>query len=165
MLVTRIRMRRRELALRKVNGASNKGLLSLLLTELILLLIISLGVGLMIMELILPTFKHLSQIDESISFFYIEVLVYILSLIVITVGFASLLIRYISKRTLLNNISKKSNLHLSSWFYKSSILFQLFISITFVFCTLVMMKQLNFLLNTKELGIERHNVGGSCLLL
>ena len=27
------------------------------------------------------------------------------------------------------------------------------------FCTLVMMKQLNFLLNTKELGIERHNVG------
>lgn len=159
MLVTRIRMRRRELALRKVNGASNKGLLSLLLTELILLLIISLGVGLMIMELILPTFKHLSQIDESISFFYIEVLVYILSLIVITVGFASLLIRYISKRTLLNNISKKSNLHLSSWFYKSSILFQLFISITFVFCTLVMMKQLNFLLNTKELGIERHNVG------
>ena len=152
-------MRKRELALRKVNGSSNGGLLTLLLTELVLLLILSSGIGLVLIELILPTFKRLSQINEGVSFFYIEVFVYILSLIAVTVGFASLLIRYISKRTLLSNINKKSNLHLSGWFYKSSILFQLFIGIAFVFCTLVMMKQLNFLLNTKELGIERHNVG------
>ena len=159
MLITRIRMRKRELALRKVNGSSNGGLLTLLLTELVLLLILSSGIGLVLIELILLTFKRLSQINEGVSFFYIEVFVYILSLIAVTVGFASLLIRYISKRTLLSNINKKSNLHLSGWFYKSSILFQLFIGIAFVFCTLVMMKQLNFLLNTKELGIERHNVG------
>jgi hypothetical protein len=101
----------------------------------------------------------LSQIDESTSFFYIEVFVYILSLVAVTVGFASLLIQYISRRTLLNNISKKSNTHLSGWFYKISIFFQLFISLGFVFCTLVMMMQLHFLLNTRELGIERHNVG------
>ena len=86
-------------------------------------------------RLILPTFKRLSQINEGVSFFIIEVFVYILSLIAVTVGFASLLIRYISKRTLLSNINKKSNLHLSGWFYKSSILFQLFIGIAFVFCT------------------------------
>lgn len=159
MLVTRIRMRRRELALRKVNGSSNRGLLTLLLTELILLLILSSGVGLVLIELILPTFKRLSQIDEGTSFFYIEVFVYILSLVAVTVGFASLLIQYISRRTLLNNMSKKSNTHLSGWFYKISIFFQLFISLGFVFCTLVMMMQLHFLLNTRELGIERHNVG------
>lgn len=159
MLITRIRMRKRELALRKVNGSSNGGLLTLLLTELVLLLILSSGIGLVLIELILPTFKRLSQIDEGTSSFYIEVFVYILSLIAVTVGFASLLIRYISRRTLLSNINKKSNLHLSGWFYKSSILFQLFISIGFVFCTLVMMMQLHFLLNTRELGIERHNVG------
>ena len=153
------RMRKRELALRKVNGSSNGGLLTLLLTELVLLLILSSGIGLVLIELILPTFKRLSQINEGVSFFYIEVFVYILSLIAVTVGFASLLIRYISRRTLLSNINKKSNLHLSGWFYKSSILFQLFISIGFVFCTLVMMMQLHFLLNTRELGIERHNVG------
>lgn len=159
MLVTRIRMRRRELALRKVNGSSNRGLLTLLLTELVLLLILSSGIGLVLIELILPTFKCLSQIDEGTSFFYIEVFVYILSLVAVTVGFASLLIQYISRRTLLNNISKKSNTHLSGWFYKISIFFQLFISLGFVFCTLVMMMQLHFLLNTRELGIERHNVG------
>ena len=39
MLVTRIRMRKRELALRKVNGASNANLLSLLLSELALILV------------------------------------------------------------------------------------------------------------------------------
>lgn len=159
MLVTRIRMRKRELALRKVNGASNRNLLSLLLAELILLLVISSGLGIMLMELILPVFITLSQIGESTSFFYSEVLIYILSLIVITVGIAAVLIHYINKQTLLENIRQKSNLHLSGWLYKSSILLQLFVSIGFIFCTFVMMKQLNFLQNSRELGLERHNVG------
>lgn len=69
MLITRIRMRKRELALRKVNGSSNGGLLTLLLTELVLLLILSSGIGLVLIELILPTFKRLSQINEGASFF------------------------------------------------------------------------------------------------
>lgn len=159
ILTTRIRMRKRELALRKMNGSSNGNLLMLLLSELILLLLISLGLGAMLIELLLPAFKRLSQIDESASFFYSEVFVYMSGLIVLTTGIATLLIQYISKRTLLSSINNKSNLHLSGWFYKGSILFQLLISIGFVFCTLVMMKQLNFLLNTKELGLERHNVG------
>ena len=66
--------------------------------------------------------------------------VYILLLLLITMGFAAILVRYVNKRTLLDSINHKSNLHLSGWFYKGSILFQLFISIGFVFCTLVMMK-------------------------
>lgn len=159
MLITRIRMRKRELALRKVNGASNASLLSLLLSELMLLLIISSGIGIMLIELVLPVFKRLSQIDESTSFFYSEVLVYILSLLLITTSIAAILVGYTNKRTLLDSIKHKSTIHLSGWFYKGSILFQLFISIGFVFCTLVMMKQLNHLLNSKELGLERHNVG------
>ena len=69
MLITRIRMRKRELALRKVNGSSNGGLLTLLLTELVLLLILSSGIGLVLIELILPTFKRLSQINEGVSLF------------------------------------------------------------------------------------------------
>lgn len=69
MLVTRIRMRKRELALRKVNGASNANLLSLLLSELALILVLSAGIGAMLMELILPVFKYLSQINENTSFF------------------------------------------------------------------------------------------------
>ena len=159
MLVTRIRMRKRELALRKVNGSSNTSLLLLLLSELILLLLVSSGIGIMLMELILPIFISLSQISENTSFFYNEVLVYILSLIILTVGVATILIYYINKQALLENIRHKSNLHLSGWFYKGSILFQLFVSLSFIFCTLVMMKQLNFLLNSRELGLERHNVG------
>ena len=159
MLVTRIRMRKRELALRKVSGATEGSLLSLLLSELILLLLISLGLGVMMIELVLPVFKNLSQINESTSFFYGEVLVYILLLLLITIGFATLLVRYVNKQTLLDSINHKSNLHLSGWFYKGSILFQLFISIGFVFCTLIMMKQIDYLLNSKELGLDKHNVG------
>ena len=99
----------------------------------------------MLLELILPVFKRLSQIDESTSFFYGEVSLYILSLLVMTTGIAAIFVYYANKRTLLDSIRHKSNLHLSGWFYKASILFQLFISIGFVFCTLVMMKQLNYL--------------------
>lgn len=159
ILVTRIRIRKRELALRKISGSSNGALLRLLLSELILLLVISLGIGAMLTELVLPAFKRLSLIDENTSFFYREVLAYMLSLIVVSIGIATLFIGYISKHTLVSNINHKSNLHLSGWFYKGSILFQLLISLSFIFCTLVMMKQLNFLLNTRELGLERHNVG------
>lgn len=159
MLITRIRMRKRELALRKVNGASNGSLLSLILSELILLLIISSGIGIMLIELILPVFKRLSQINENTSFFYGEACVYILILLLITTGIATILVYYINKQTLLDSIRHKSNLHLSGWFYKGSILFQLFISIGFVFCTLVMMKQLDYLMNSKELGLDKHNVG------
>lgn len=159
MLITRIRMRKRELALRKVNGASNAGLLSLILSELILLLIISSGIGIMLIELVLPVFKRLSQINENTSFFYGEACVYILIILLLTTAIASILVFYINRQTLLDSINHKSNLHLSGWFYKGSILFQLFISIGFVFCTIVMMKQLNYLLNSKELGLEKHNVG------
>lgn len=159
MLITRIRMRKRELALRKVNGASDGSLLILLLSELIFLLILSMGIGIMLVELILPAFKRMSQIDESASFFYNEVFAYMFLLIMVTVGIAALLIRYVSKQSLLDSISHKANFYLSGWFYKGSILFQLFISIGFVFCTLVMMKQMDCLLNTKELGLDRHNVG------
>ena len=159
MLVTRIRMRKRELALRKVNGASNGSLLSLLLWELVLLLIVSSGLGLMIIELILPGFRSLSQIAEDTSFYYSETLMYILLLILITISLAAILIRYVSKQSLLDSIKHKSNLHLSGWFYKGSVSFQLFVSIGLVFCTMVMMKQLDYLLNSKELGLNRHNIG------
>lgn len=53
----------------------------------------------MMIELILPVFKELSQIDESTSFFYSEVFVYILLLLLITMGFAAILVRYVNKRT------------------------------------------------------------------
>ncbi|MDD3038576.1 ABC transporter permease [Bacteroides sp.] len=159
ILITRIRMRKRELALRKVNGASNGSLVRLILSELLLVLMLSFGAGGVLIELTLPAFKQLSQINENASFFYSEIFIYMLLLVAITIAISSMLIHYIKKGTLSDNIHCKSNLHLSGWFYKGSLLFQLLISIGFVFCTLVMMKQLNFLLNSKELGLERHNVG------
>lgn len=159
MLVTRIRMRKRELAIRKVNGAFNSNLLSLLLSELVLLLVISSGIGGMLIELILPVFKRLSQINERTSFFYSEVFVYILLLLLLTTGIAIIFIHYANKRALLDSIKNKSNTHLSGWFYKGSILFQLFISIGFIFCTSIMLKQLDFLRNSNELGLEKHNIG------
>lgn len=159
MLITRIRMRKRELALRKVNGATGASLLFLLLSELFLLLVISLGVGVTLIELLLPMFKRLSNINEGTPFFYKEIFAYMSFLIVVTIGISTLIIHLVSRQTLVDSINSKSPLYFSSWFYKGSILCQLVIGIGFVFCTVVMMKQLNFLLNSRELGLEKHNVG------
>ena len=159
MLITRIRMRKRELALRKVNGASDRNSLVLLLSELLLLLLMATVVGLMLLELVLPSFKELSQINENVTFFYKETLLYIGMVIGVTVLIAAILIRYISRRTLNDSIGHRSKLHLSGWFYKGSILFQLLVSIGFVFCTVTMVKQLNYLLKSNELGLERRNIG------
>ena len=50
----------------------------------------------MIIELILPGFRSLSQIAEDTSFYYSETLMYILLLILITISLAAILIRYVS---------------------------------------------------------------------
>lgn len=158
MLVTRIKMRRRELALRQVNGASNSSIFLLLISELLLLLFISALVGLMLIEIILPAFRSLSQIEESTSFFYMNTIFYLLALIGITICFSFILIWYIRRKTLLSNIDAKSFSRSSGWFRKGSLLLQLTISIGLIFCTSVMMKQLHFLTTSNELGMERHNI-------
>ncbi|MDD3038580.1 FtsX-like permease family protein [Bacteroides sp.] len=159
IFITRLRMRKRELALRKVNGASERSLLALILIEPFLLFCISIVVENVLIEIILPVFKRLSQIKEDTSSFFGELAVYMLLLVAITMIFAIIIVKFIGKRTLLENIGNKSDLYLSGWFYKGSILLQLFISIGFIFCTFVMMKQLNFLLYSRECGMDRHNLG------
>ena len=76
MYLIRIRMRQREWALRKVNGASNTGLMSLLVSELLLLLFMSFLVALFLMEISLSAFRSISGINENALFFYKEAGIY-----------------------------------------------------------------------------------------
>lgn len=58
MYLIRIRMRQREMALRKVNGASDSSLMLLLMSELFLLIVIALFIGGLLIELLSPAFKN-----------------------------------------------------------------------------------------------------------
>lgn len=68
----RIRMRQREWALRKVNGASERSLIALLMSEILLLLLVSVPVGFLLVEISLPIFKRWSYIAEENNLFFIK---------------------------------------------------------------------------------------------
>ncbi|KAA6316993.1 hypothetical protein EZS27_032786, partial [termite gut metagenome] len=105
MLFTiRIRLRGRELALRKVNGASGASLMKLLITEFGLILIISMLAGMLPIELLLSKFKELSQINESSKFFYKETFVYALAVVSIAFLFSAFPIYYFRRRSLRTSI-------------------------------------------------------------
>lgn len=160
----RMRMRKRELALRKVNGASNAHLMILLMSELLLLLFIALFMGMLLIELSLPLFKALSQIEENTAFFYKESFVYLLLLVLITLALSFFSIWYINRgHTLYHNMGRSSQSS-GNMFRKAGLLFQLIISIGFIFCTSIIMKQLHFLRTSDEIGWERKNIGTAFLV-
>lgn len=161
----RIRIRRRELALRKVNGASNSSILVLLLFELLLLLLLALLVGMLLIELSLPLFKALSQIEEGSAFFYKESALYLLLLAGSTFLFSFFWLRYIHRaHTLHQHISGGGVRLIGHLFRRTGLLFQLMVSVGFIFCTGTIIKQLHFLRTSSEIGWERRNIG-TCYLM
>ena len=69
---------------------------------------------------------------------------------------------YFRRRTLQEAIKGKVVTTRPYLFRKIGIIMQLVVSLAFIFCAAVMMKQLYFLKNT-DLGMERHNVGNVAL--
>jgi len=156
LFVTRIRIRGREMALRKVNGSSNGQLVSLFSLEFILLLLISLFVGEVIVELCIPKFITLSGILLTRTAIYGETLSYAILLILISFSVGIIPISYFHYQTLLANIQPVAGptKHL---FRKVSLTFQLIISIGLIFATIVMFKQVYFMTN-EGIGIDYKNI-------
>lgn len=158
MFLIRIRMRQREWALRKVNGASNTGLILLIISELLILFFVAFLIGLFLMEVSLPTFKLLSGINENSLFFYREAAIYMSVVICLALFFAWSILFFQSYFTLQSAISSSSGKHFSNIFRRIGLWFQLAISIGFIFCTIVMMQQLHHLRTSSDMGIAHPNV-------
>lgn len=157
LFVNHIRMRGKELALRIVNGSSAKGLLGLLLSEFSLLLFFAMLVGILLIEIILPEFKELAGIKSDKTTIYLEATSYCL----ITISIATLLsifpILYYRKKTLQAVLVKRKGNNGKNLFRKTSVIFQLIISIGFIFCAVLMMKQLYYLTHT-DMGMKKENL-------
>lgn len=80
--------RSKEVAIRKVVGAQRKGLIGLFLGESIFFTFISLGIAIVLVELLLPVFGNLTNRSLSLSFGNIEFLVSV-SLVVFITGIVS----------------------------------------------------------------------------
>jgi ABC-type antimicrobial peptide transport system permease subunit len=154
LFISRFRIRQRELALRIVCGASNRSLFMLLSVEFFASLVIALLFGLLIINMIIPSFLKLSGISLDSSLIYLESLIYITAIILVSLLAFILILAIFRRRTLGSNI-RQSNKKL---FRRVSVAFQLVISIGFSFCTIIILKQMHHLHNT-DLGFAIKNSG------
>ena len=157
LFITQIRMRGKELALRTVNGASPKSLFALLITEYLILLIWAWFFGMMFIEITFPWFKELAELKVSRNFAYAESAVYCFAVIILSILLSAFPILYYRKKSLQSVINSQKDGRGKNLFRKVSVTFQLTISVGFIFCTSVMMKQLFHLHHTDDRGMDIHN--------
>ena len=155
IFINRIRIRQKELALRRVNGASKFSLGILLTTEFICLLVIAMLVGFMLVEITFPWFKGYAHIHATLSTVYQEMVVYAICITGITITIVWSIIHYTQRTSLQHHLRSKQT---DTMLRKGSIILQLIISLSFIFCTTAINKQLHYL-KQNDLGMVHHNIG------
>lgn len=156
LFVNRIRIRGKEIGLRKVCGSSNTGLLSLFSAEYLLTLLFAFLCGMIFIELSLPYFKEISGVTTNTFGIYIETFIYFLLVILLSFAFSCLLIHSFSKQSVNAVIKGGQTRNSKNIFLKISLTVQLIISIGFIFCSSVLIKQIHYL-RTTNVGFERAN--------
>ena len=151
LFITRMRIRSREIELRKVCGSSIGGVVILLFIEYLYIILLSGILGMALVEMALPAFKKMSGVSGNI---YGESLLYCVGILLLSL---LLLVPFAIRRSHIRNTGNKYMLR------KVSIAFQLAIGLLVTFCIIVMMKQIYYLTNT-DLGWERKNIASINLL-
>ena len=157
LFINRIRTRSKEFALRLVNGSSSWGLFKLLMCEFIILLLVAWLVGMLMVEILIRPFKALSEVTLEQFDIYGEASVCCLFMIILSIMFATFPILYFRNKSVHSILSVQANGRSKDLYRKVSILFQLIISIGFIFCASVIMKQLYYL-NHSDAGMQRRNI-------
>lgn len=152
LFLSRMDIRRRELALRRVCGSSGRGLFAMLTTEYSLLVLLSGFLGFVLVELLQPSFQRLSGVEGNV---YGESLLYFLMVLALSLV---LLLPFVFRYSSLRPERSRSGRRL-----KVMVGLQLFISLLAIFCTVALMKQLNYLQHT-DLGWERRNIAAFTFL-
>ncbi|MDR2039149.1 MAG: FtsX-like permease family protein [Bacteroidales bacterium] len=156
LYIGHIRIRSRELALRKVNGASNTQIITTLSFDFLLVLILSLITGVIFMALSISDFKEYAMIGSSNMNVFAEIGVYALLMILCGI-MISILPVFLFHRKALHNHLKGNTSRSNHIFRKACLLVQLVISFGLIFCSAVFFKQINYLYHV-DLGINRHHI-------
>lgn len=158
LFINRIRARKKEMALRKVNGASDLSLITLLFIEYMLTLVSSIFIGMLLIEVSLPAFMKYSGIISSRPAIYGESLAYIAGISIVASLVAILPIYLFHKQTLQSSLGTSKGRYTEIFFRKGSIIVQLSVCLSVIFATVAINKQLYFLKHT-DLGMVHHNIG------
>ncbi|MCG4890090.1 FtsX-like permease family protein [Parabacteroides merdae] len=158
LFVNRIRIRSKEIGLRKVCGSSDGNLFVLFASEYLLTLSISLLAGIALIEVILPVFQELSNVKTDSFSLYLETFVYFGFITLLAFLFSLFPIYYFRKRSLQKALKGSSDGKGKNLFPKASLILQLIISIGFIFCSSVLIKQIHHL-HTTDIGLNRKDRG------
>ena len=158
LFINRMQVRKREMTLRLVHGASIQSLVRLLGLEFLLLLMGSFLIGMLGMEILFPAFLELTGTDAGRTSLYGEALLFLILISVLLLGVAIGVIYGIQRRQLQGSGNGESERRFRTWIRKGSIVFQLFICMLFMTGTQWMNRQLDYL-RQHDLGMELHNRG------
>ena len=158
MFVNRLFIRQREIALRTVFGATGRNLTVQFLTEYGLLLLIAAFFGLIFMKWVLAAFRQLAELPEGWGFFYRETFISMFLVLGVSLLISLPVIQFFRRQALQNSIQAQVGLFSYNNFRKLSVCLQIGISIFFIFCTVMMMKQIHTLRHT-DIGFNRENMG------
>ena len=158
LFISRIRTRGRDMALRVMCGSSTIQLGILLMTEYFLLLLVSLFLSMLFIEVTIPPFMELSQIEVERSSVYWGC-GYLLVFILLLSSLLSLVpVFYFHRKVLRVQIDAAPVRLGNNRFRLTAVCLQLAVSIFFMFCTTMMMKQIHHLLHT-DIHVERKQIG------
>lgn len=158
MLITHVRIRRRELLLRYVHGAHRSQLVMLVLTETgIILFFSALLAGGCILSL-KERFSVMSRIQEQdliVRWF----LVFGLAIGILSLLLTALIVWLSSLRKLSQQLGRQSLHPHNSWGHRTNLFVQLSVSLCTLLCAITMQRQLHYLLYSTDMGLNRHNLG------
>ena len=157
LFVSRLRNRGREMALRTICGSSTWQTGALLMVEYLLLLLGALIISMAFIELFFNEFLELSQSKVNRSMTYIGCGYLLLFIFVLSALLSLIPILYFKNKTLKVQIEFTPVLLGKNSFRIVGICMQLFISLLFIFCSTVMIKQLHYLIYA-DINIERKNI-------
>lgn len=152
LMVTRIRIRTRELGLRVVCGSSKAGLSLLFGTELTVLMLASGFLGMVFIEWAEPKFCELSQVTEGVM---TSSAGYFVLILIVSLLLAAILIARYTRRSLVTVLQGNARpggrgIGIHQW----GIGIQLFFTLLVVFALSVLFLQLHYL-KTTDIGFER----------
>ena len=158
MFINRLFIRKREIALRTVFGASSGNLMVQFLTEYGLLLLIAIYFGHLILKSSLEWFRSLAELPNDMGYINRESLLYMSIVVVISLLLSLPFIAYFRRQSLQSVVSGVGVLNRYNLFRRISTGVQLGIGMCCIFCVSVLMKQLHTL-RCGDLGFNRENIG------
>ncbi len=141
LYLIRLRGREREMALRIVNGSTVGGLMVMFLIEVGIVLLVAMAFGLLGTEWLHRPFARFANIQMDYGYIMSRALWIMLAIV------AACLVICIAPIAIVRNRTLTGRNRRGDTFRKASSLVQLIVSLIFIFCTVVMLRQIVFLKN------------------